>query len=108
MGDIGWQHWQQWLLFAISIIVALIAHIAKETRKELSELRSKVIDLSTRVEGTRISERHIEAAIQAILRTVEQIDSKLDHKVDKSDCLRLHPRHSEIAHRIAKEERGDD
>lgn len=100
--------WQQLLLLAISIIVALIAYIAKETRKELSELRLKVNDLTTRVEGTRVSERHIEAAIQAILRTVEQIDSKLDYKVDKADCLRLHPRHAEIAHRIAKEEgRGD-
>ena len=98
--------WDQFLLAAISIIVALIGYIAKETRKELGELRVKVNELTSRVEVTSMTERHIESAIASILRTVEQIDNKLDYKVDKADCLRLHPRHAAIAKKISDEERG--
>lgn len=84
-------HWREWLLFTVTLIVALIGYIARQTRSELDEVRKKVNHLCARVEAANTTERHVEQTITRMERLLETIDAKLDHKVNKNDCLRLHP-----------------
>jgi len=77
-----------WVLKSIkeSIMELQVNH--KELMKADSELAEKVQSIEVLVAGTYVKRDDMDKLTTAIFNKLDRIESKIDHKMDKSDCTK--------------------